>query len=318
MKSWDLQSGNFIRTFGVRTRGPTDSQKISLKIHKGPVKVVYVHDAFQSLAFSGSACEVLVWTLEEGVLLETLTDHTRPVSAICCYQVSDKHPACLVSGGQDSVIMVYSLRDHYAVQHKLQNDAGPINDLQIPLLALNGSKEQVPVIVAACFDGSVQIWNLGSGEWLSSVHLPHGPVNALCVLPTPVPCLVTGHGDGMVLLISLKTQELLCSLNKKNCVTPATTAETRPPHQHQPHPPRSRAGDALDMSTPVMSLSYTMFPRPMVLAGYQDPEVYVWDLNEGTSEDAVMLQEVLVLDLLWKDPLIAHDSDDDSDEDGER
>lgn len=310
MKSWDLQSGSFIRTFGIRTIEP-GGKKQSPSIHSGPVTVVYVHDNSNSLAFSASACELFVWSLEEGTLIKTLNDHTRPVSAICSYQFNEvvntvKHPAVMVSGGQDSIIMVYSLGD-FAVKYKLDNEAGPVNDIKIPLVSLNDSKERLPVVVAACFDGSVQIWSLGSGQWLSSLHLPHGPVNAICVLPTPVPGLITGHGDGMVLMINFKTHEVLCSLDKYSGIEKKTEGIED----------AVGAGSVLDvkeddvygMGAAVTSLDYTMYPRPMVVASYTHPKLFIWDLNVGESETATMLQEVLVLDLLWKDPLIAHDSD---------
>lgn len=277
-------------------------KRLPPNVHSGPVNVVYVHDNSNSVAFSASACELFVWHLDEGTLIKTLTDHSRPVSAICCYQVSDiidtaKHPAVMVSGGEDSMMFVYSLKD-FSIKHELSNEAGPITDIKIPLMALNESKEQLPVIVAACFDGSVQIWSLGSGQWLSSLLLPHGPINAICVLPTPNPGLITGHGDGMVLLINLKTHEVLCSLDKSSAIISQTSTSVV-----------ENEDEHYGMGAAVTSLSYTMFPRPMVIAGYQHPMLYIWDLNVGDTDTAIMLQEVLVLDLLWKDPLIAHESD---------
>jgi hypothetical protein len=54
----------------------------------------------------------------------------------------------------------------------------------------------------------------------------------------------------------------------------------------------------------------------MVVAGFQAPGVCVWDLDSGDSEAAAWMREVLVEDLQWKDPLLAHDSED-SEEEGE-
>jgi WD40 repeat protein len=262
MKSWDLQSGQFVRSFGARARSDEELegkvQRRDLKIHKGPVKVVYVHDSESSLAFSGSARELLVWRLEEGSLVTVLADHSRPVSAVCCYQRGDtlsdddqRHPASVVSGGEDSCLYVYSLKELTAFdltgltyKHKLDNQAGPVSALQIPLVALNGTKQPLPVIVAACFDGSVQLWSLGSGQWLGAVDLPHGPVTALSVLPTPVPGLLTGHGDGEVLVLSLQTLEVLTALTRENAQEQTALGAKSSAGHAQAHTPRGDAAAA--------------------------------------------------------------------------
>lgn len=320
MKSWDLQSGELLRAFGAQSsnddEGDDKAKKRGLKVHKGPVRVVYIHDCLSSLAFSGSANELLVWKLDEGILVKVLADHSRPVSAICCFQLSDtasdkKHPASLVSGGDDSCLMIYSLKD-FSLTSKLDNKAGPINDIKIPLVALNGTKEMLPVIVAACFDGSVQLWSLSTGMWLAALDLPFGPVNALCVLPTPAPGLVTGHSDGSVLLINLQTLEVLTSLSKKNAET-----STQPQTLAFLSKGRDSCGEegSILHSAAAVTVSCTMFPRPLILAGFQGPEVYVWDLDVGETEEARELKDILVLDLLWKDPLLAHHSDSEDDKD---
>ena len=354
MKSWDLQSGTFIRSFGARIRTVEELegrvQTKELNVHKGPVKVVYIHDNMNSLAFSGSANELLVWNLEEGTLKQVMVDHTRPVSAICCYQHIDdhknyensdnddvkdedddpdhppvdraKHPASVVSGGEDSLVFVYCLRD-FTLRYKLDNQAGPVHDITILAVNLNdnSNKERLPVIMVACFDGSVQLWSLSSGQWLSSMQLQHGPVTAICVLPTPVPGLVTGHGDGMIFLTNLKTQDVLCALSKKSAQiqtqTPSHTQTQASAWRGPAVTGALKATENFGLPIPVTTLSCVMSPRPMVLGGFQSQHVYVWDLNIGKTAEAALLMNILVVELRWKDPLLAHHSDSE-DEEGEK
>ena len=272
------------------------------------MKVVHVHENLNSLAFSASGKQVFVWKLEEGDLIKVLEDHERPVSTICCYQFSDtvsndKYPASVVTGGDDSFVMVYAMNG-FALKHKLDNKAGPIYDVSIPVLPYGERKERLPVIVVACFNGSVQLWSLGEGEWLSSIHYPEGGVRAMCILPTPNPGLVSGHSDGTVLLTNLTTREVLAPLTKNN-------AEILP-HRGPTCAPRN--GHSVGIASPVTTLSYSMFPRPMVLGGFQDSRVYIWDLSVGDSDEATLLRYALTLDLEWRDPTLAHDTDSDDDD----
>lgn len=350
MRSFGTRLRDAEKVEGLEQRGGGTERSKDLNVHKGPVKVVYVHDNTKSLAFSGSGTEVFVWTLEEGTLRRVMNDHTRPVSAICCYQHSQddfrydgtatdeedevglarmkrsfdvvKHPPSMVSGGEDSCVFIYSLKT-FALLHKLDNHAGPISAIDIPLAALNGTREKLPIITVACFDGSVQLWSLGTGLWLSSIALSHGPVTALCVLPTPTPGLITGHSDGSIIVSNLRTGKMLASLLKTSARTQTQTRLSFSQHLA----PRgigsgaglvSKGGESLGLPNAVSTLSCIMAPRPMVLGGYQHPQVYVWDLNVGKTPEAVLLQDMLVKDLRWKDPLLAHNSDtEDEDEDDE-
>lgn len=292
MKCWDLQSGSFVRSFGDKDN---DGNVLRQNIHSGPVKVVYVHDCQKSLAFSAASNKLFVWYLESGALIYVKEDHTKDISAICCYQYSDtfsssRFPASVVTGGRDSKLIVYSLKN-FELVHTLDNQSGPINDIKISVMTLNeNSKNKLPLIVAACFDGRVHIWGLGSGEWLSCIELGGGSVNSIAVLDTPRAGLILGHADGSVQLVNARTNEALCSLSQT-----VSAKEDR-------------------ASPPVTTLSCTMHPRPMVLCGFQDCRVVIWDLVGGGTKDAIEIHHILSEHLRWKDPLLVHDTDSDDSE----
>ncbi|XP_061834281.2 WD repeat-containing protein 18 [Nerophis lumbriciformis] len=151
---------------------------------------------------AGVAEAVYLWEVSTGKLLSVVNRHYQDVT---CVKFTDES-SHFVSGGKDSVVLVWSLSSVVQVdlshspepRHVLSRHSLPITDLHCGMM---GAQARV---ATASLDQTVKLWEVSSGELLLSVLFD---VEVMSV--TLDPCeyfLFCGGSDGNIFQVSLCTQ----------------------------------------------------------------------------------------------------------------
>ncbi|XP_051930181.1 WD repeat-containing protein 18 isoform X1 [Hippocampus zosterae] len=146
---------------------------------------------------------IYLWEVSTGKLLYVVTRHYQDVT---CVKFTDDG-SHFVSGGKDSVVLVWSLSSVIQVdlsyapepRHILSHHSLPITDLHCGMM---GAQARV---ATASLDQTVKLWEVSSGELLLSVLFD---VEIMSV--TLDPCehfLFCGGSDGNIFQVSLCTQQ---------------------------------------------------------------------------------------------------------------
>ncbi|KAM9797712.1 WD repeat-containing protein 18 isoform X1 [Syngnathus typhle] len=165
---------------------------------------------------AGVAEAVYLWEVSTGKLLSVVTRHYQDVT---CIKFTDDG-SHFVSGGKDSVVLVWSLSSVIQVdlthapepRHILSHHSLPITDLHCGMM---GAQARV---ATASLDQTVKLWELSSGELLLSVLFD---VEIMSVIFDPCEhYLFCGGSDGNIFQVSLSTQNALAD-NLFQCDTDA-------------------------------------------------------------------------------------------------
>ncbi|XP_061634556.1 WD repeat-containing protein 18 [Phyllopteryx taeniolatus] len=151
---------------------------------------------------AGVAEAVYLWEVSTGKLLSVVTRHYQDVT---CVKFTDDG-SHFVSGGKDSVVLVWSLSSVIQVElshtpeprHILSRHSLPITDLHCGMMGVQAR------VATASLDQTVKLWEVSSGELLLSVLFD---VEIMAV--TLDPCeyfLFCGGSDGNIFQVSLSTQ----------------------------------------------------------------------------------------------------------------
>ncbi|XP_077390795.1 WD repeat-containing protein 18 isoform X2 [Festucalex cinctus] len=206
---------------------------------------------------AGVAEAVYLWEVSTGKLLSVVTRHYQDVT---CVKFTDDG-SHFVSGGKDSVVLVWSLSSVIQVdlshapepRHILSRHSLPITDLHCGMM---GAQARV---ATASLDQTVKLWEVSSGELLLSVLF-----DAEIMSVTLDPCehfLFCGASDGNIFQVPLCNQGAAAAAAEKSLQCDADGKRTFKGHRKM-----------------VTCLSVSM-DGTLLVSGSHDESVRVWDVQ---------------------------------------
>ncbi|MET7607741.1 hypothetical protein ABZS96_35910 [Streptomyces avermitilis] len=147
-------------------------------------------------------------------LRDTLTGHTRPVSAVACTVLDDTPVA--VTGSNDSTVRVWDLTSGRQVGAPLTGHTRPVSAVACTIL------DGTPVAVTGSNDGTVRVWDLPSGRQVGAPLTGH---TVACTVLDGTPVAVTCSNDGTVRVWDLRSGKLVQSLIAPSCRVAAFTGD---------------------------------------------------------------------------------------------
>ncbi|XP_064606851.1 WD repeat-containing protein 18-like [Liolophura sinensis] len=225
----------------------------------GPVSCVTV-TADGAYCIAGIAEKIHVWQVATGNLLCVLTHHYQNLTCLRCTD----DDSCVVSGGEDSLVVVWSLlsvlsrtSDQTMTQEPLYVWTGhslPVTDIYV---GVGGRRARV---VSSSLDQTCKLWDLSSGSLLLTVMFDSSITSV--AMDTPEYRLFAGSNSGTVYSVNLfsqpvKTERHISSSEVDKNVT-----------QFQGH------------SKQVTCLAVSL-DGSLLFSGSHDTKVKVWDISSG-------------------------------------
>mmetsp|Transcript_1648 Transcript_1648/g.3607 ORF Transcript_1648/g.3607 Transcript_1648/m.3607 type:complete len:578 (-) Transcript_1648:73-1806(-) len=133
-----------------------------------------------TLCFAGSvAGTIMVWQMGTGCLLRSWPAHFREVTQL----LVSSDGSFLVSASADANVHVYNIADIFVHSTPKPFQSWSGHSLPVTALALLPGRGLQQIVASASLDRSLRLWDLGSGQALSTRSLS-SPINSIAAGPT--------------------------------------------------------------------------------------------------------------------------------------
>ncbi len=128
------------------------------------ISTIHFHPDSKSLVSGGRDFKINIWNLENGTLINTLTNHSQEITSIAITKDGQK----LISGSHDQKIVVDS-------EFNLEGHTTPVRSLAI--------SPDNKTLFSGSNDGEIKVWNLDNGEFIDTLTEHEDAVFSLVLSP---------------------------------------------------------------------------------------------------------------------------------------
>lgn len=223
----------------ARTTDKTKSTKAvyTRKAHDKDINALTIDSKSQFFASASQDRTVKIWSIEYGETIGVLRGHKRGVWSVAFspqgtnLQISGAASGSsargyIVTGSGDKTVKIWSLSDYSCLVTLEGHTNSVLKVLWMPPIS-GSDKSQAshdrrgPLVASAGGDGLVKVWEVNSGECVSTLDNHEDRVWALAARPASAPTstieesLVSGSGDGVITFWKDTTSETLEEVRAK-------------------------------------------------------------------------------------------------------
>ena len=154
IKSWTFENNDDLDISILR----------NIKTSQWPINTIHFHPDGKSLVSGGRDFKINIWNLENGTLINTLTNHSQAITSIAITKDGQK----LISGSHDRKIVVDS-------EFNLEGNTTPVHSLAI--------SPDNKTLFSGSNDGEIKVWNLDNGELIDTLTEHEDAVFSLVLSP---------------------------------------------------------------------------------------------------------------------------------------
>ncbi|KAI9718012.1 MAG: Pre-rRNA-processing protein ipi3 [Chrysothrix sp. TS-e1954] len=219
---------------------------------------------------------ILLWELMTGRIVTTTQAHLQSVNAV----VSDITSNFLLSGSEDSTVLVWSLVDLLSFsqgstlgdENRKPRHTLSAHKSAITALVVGHSATTANIAVSASKDRNAIVWNYQTGEMLRRFLLPSIP---LCLALDPADRAVyAGNEDGSLQFVDFYTGSSQTAIASTHDTSFASTPVQPPASSRWKRPSGSDQDAALSLAL--------CFDGTKILSGHQSGKIVAWDVSNAT------------------------------------
>jgi len=151
---------NILSRVDTQEDSPTDNVLFRMDSHTGGVNTVAFHPTLPYIASGSADASVILWDLDSGELIRTITGHTFAVNSVI---FSDMNQA-LISGSSDNTIKVFSLDTGEQIA-SMEGFTG----LHSQVMSI-AQVPKTPFIAAGNADNQIDIWDMENQQRIVTLH----------------------------------------------------------------------------------------------------------------------------------------------------